>query len=229
MLILTKRWANLPSASKSIYPVIGVHCNKSGLAFPSEETIAVLSGRTPKTVREGIDGLKGSPVGFKVERYVTGRGHRANKYYLTLPPKEKGRTVFFFKAVIEGGNWLHLSSTAQALYPVMKSFVFWDFWEEETEEEDSLEIFANRDHDLSSPDQDVMCEYAGISHRSLYDALESLEEHSLIEKTDPYEGQDTWKVFRLPPQIYKHDYLNEVAGHIIEESDFCKNYPLRRV
>ena len=227
MLILTKRWANLSSASKSIYPVIGVHCDKSGLAFPSEETIAILSGRTPKTVIEGIAGLKESRVGFKVERYVTGRGHRANKYYLSLPPKEKGRTFFFYKAVIEGGNWLHLSPTAQALYPVMKSFVFWDFFEEETEEEDSIEVYANRDYDLSNPDQDVMCEYAGISHRSLYDALESLEEHDLIEKTDPYDGQDTWKVFRLPSKIYKRDYLNEMVSHFQRESGVMQKLPTK--
>ena len=109
----------------------------------------------------------------------------------------------------------------------MKSFVFWDYWEEDSNWEDSLEIYANRDHDLSNPDPDVMCEYAGISHRSLYDALDSLEEHDLIEKTDPYDGQDTWKVFRLPPRSYKRDYLNEMVSHFQRESGVMQKLPTK--
>ncbi len=53
-LVTQKLWANLPKASKSVYPVILVHCNAKGMAFPGQKTIAILSGRTEKTVREGI-------------------------------------------------------------------------------------------------------------------------------------------------------------------------------
>jgi hypothetical protein len=58
-LVRSGKWANLRKASKSVYPVILVHCNARGTAFPGQETIAILSGRTEKTVREGIKGLEG--------------------------------------------------------------------------------------------------------------------------------------------------------------------------
>ena len=57
-------WAALPKPSKGILPVIASHCNETGESFPSEETIAGLSGWTEKKVREGIQGLVGFP-GFQ--------------------------------------------------------------------------------------------------------------------------------------------------------------------
>ena len=57
-LIESKKWAALPKAAKSIFPVIAVHCNAKGECNPSQRKIADLSGRTEKTVSEGIKALK---------------------------------------------------------------------------------------------------------------------------------------------------------------------------
>ena len=113
-------WALLPNSSQSILPIIASHCNESGGSFPSERTLAILSGRSDKTVRGGIQGLSGFP-GFEVNSYITKRGRRAKKFRMTFPPKrEKGRCFFFYKQIIEGGNWLKLKPASQALYPVMR-------------------------------------------------------------------------------------------------------------
>ena len=112
-LVRDQIWARLPLASKAIYPVIGVHTNEHGWAFPSEQTIAILSGISENTVRKGIHGLLEVP-GFEVEKYVTTRGYKANRYFINPPPKRKDTSFFFHKLVVTGGNWMKLRSTAKA-------------------------------------------------------------------------------------------------------------------
>ncbi|MBN1930404.1 MAG: hypothetical protein JW786_02185 [Desulfobacterales bacterium] len=92
------------------------------------------------------------------------------------------------------------------------------------DQEDSLDLYMGREWDLACPDTDVMCEYAGIHQGSLNGALGSLEEHFLIEKTDSFEGQDTWKVFTAPPSYYKRDFMNKKVATRYA----LKNYPLSR-
>ena len=77
--IESMNWARLPKSSKSILPVIGMHCNEKGLSFPGERTIAILAGLTEKTVREGIRGLKGFP-GFEISHFATENGKRAKNF-----------------------------------------------------------------------------------------------------------------------------------------------------
>ena len=36
---------------------------------------------------------------------------------------------FFHKAIIEGGNWSLLTPSSHALYPVLRTFAFWDYYE----------------------------------------------------------------------------------------------------
>jgi hypothetical protein len=206
------------AASKSIYPVIGVHCNPKGVSFPSEETIAILSWRTPKTVRTGIKGLLHYP-GFHVERYVTNRGHRANKYKLDAPPDEKGRSFAFYKCVVTGGNWSQLTPGAHALYPVMMTFSFFDFenyeYLENTEFGDNVQdmiecgYYQRRKYDFCDADIKVMAEFAGIGKSTVVSALISLEQAFLVEKIEPINKNDTWKVFRSPPRRYQTNWLNE--------------------
>jgi hypothetical protein len=93
-LVREKFWANLPPSSKAIYPVIGVHCDAEGLAYPSQNTIAILSGRTANTVREGIKGLEFFP-GFKAKPYVTSTGQRAYRYHIQPPPTKTRSTLLF--------------------------------------------------------------------------------------------------------------------------------------
>ena len=220
MNIKNKKWSRLPKASKSIYPVIVVHCNTKGIAYPSELTLAILSGRTPKTVRAGIAGLMYYP-GFTIERYVTSRGHRALRYVLNIPPNEKGRTFNLYKCIVTGGNWSLLTPGAQALYPVMKTFSFFDGDEYSDREgtEFGYDIqgmieageFQIRKYDFCNADLNILSEYAGIGKKTTINGLEKLEDNFLIKKTDPIDDRDTWKVYRVPPKIFKSDWLNEKA------------------
>jgi hypothetical protein len=218
-LVRTKRWARLPLASKSIFPVIAVHCNKNGVAFPSQETIAILAGCTEKTVRIGIEGLMGFPS-FNVERYTTRTGHRGIKYHINLVEHKKGLTFPFYKCIVDGGNWSLLSQSAQALFLVIKTFAFFDFngYAEHMELDDIDELdffspdnsyFQNREYDFFDAEIDVIAEYSGIGRSTVYTALSSLAEHCLIERTESIRGYDTWKVFRIPPSFYKREWLNK--------------------
>jgi hypothetical protein len=228
MLIKTKRWARLRPASKSIYPVIAVHCDKTGLAFPSQETIAILAGTTVKTVREGVQGLL-DLSGFSVDSKVNSRGHRQKLYKLTICPDEVGRSFALFKSVFEGGNWSQLLPSAHAIYPVVKTFSFFDCGEYDWREESDYGtdcramiedgVFVQRKYDFFNADHDVLAEYAGIGHRTTYDALASLEKHHLIERTDNVDGCVTWKVFRAPPKYYKRDWLNGKIANRYGRSD----------
>lgn len=201
MNVRNKKWARLPQASKSIYPVIAVHCDKEGVAFPGQLTIAILSGRTPKTVRDGISGLIGYP-GFKVNKKITNTGHRAKKYKIDPAPNDRGRSFRFYKCFVYGGNWSQLTPSAQALYPVIQTFSLFDFEEyafyEEEECEDLCHTeyfkdghFKQRKYDFVNAEKDILAEYAGIGISTTYAALESLEEEFLIEKIDPINGHDT--------------------------------------
>jgi hypothetical protein len=218
MLVKTGRWAKLRKASKSVYPVIAVHCDRKGFAFPSQETIAALAGCTPKTVRTGLEGLLGFP-GFKISSRLTERGHRQKLYHFEPCPDEKGRFFALFKHIFEGGHWCQLPPSAHALYPVIKTFAFFD--SEEYCAREDLEYaydcqamiesgeFAERKYDFFNADRDVLAEHAGIGISTTYEALPALEECNLIEPTESIDGYPTWKVFRLPPTYYKRTFLND--------------------
>jgi hypothetical protein len=84
--------------------VIVVHCNAKGKAFPGQRAIAILSGRTEKTVREGIKGLEEFP-GFKAYRVLRGRGRWSYNYKINVTPDEKGRSFALYKYLFECGYW----------------------------------------------------------------------------------------------------------------------------
>jgi DNA-binding transcriptional ArsR family regulator len=209
-LIKNKNWALLPSASKSILPIILGHQDDKGMSFPSEQTISILSGMSDKTVRQGINGLDGFS-GLEISYYTTRRGRRSRKFHVLKPPKKPGRAFPFYKSVFEGGNWLHLLPSAHALYPVMRYFGFFDsdileiFTEFEPSDFD--EAFESRNFDFCEAERDLLAEFAGISKRALYRALASLEECNLIERHP--EDLNGWKVFLHPPKYYLRGYLNE--------------------
>jgi hypothetical protein len=204
-LIENMNWAMLPKSSKAIYPVIASYCNKHGKSFPGEHTIAALSGRTEKVVRQGIDGLTEFP-GFKFEYYTTKRGRRAKRYLLSFPQKEKGRSFPFHKNIIEGGNWSQLKPTAAALYPVMRYFGYYD--QDETDDDSDVFVsFPNRECDFCCAESSILAKYAGIARSSITKALNNLVESSLIAESNP--RVNGWKVFLHPPSYFKRDYLNE--------------------
>lgn len=223
VLVRQKLWANLPKASKSVYPVILVHCNKKGTAFPSQMTIAILSGRTEKTVREGIKGLQGFP-GFKAHKTFSLRGRPSFKYKINITPDEKGRSFALYKCLFESGHWSRLSPCAHSLYIVMKTFAFFDgeFYCQ-LEHSDEYEgynvneliengIYQERKYDFVIANMDHLAECAGInSDRGLHDALDILGKNHLIKPTEPFDGCDTWKIFRKPPIYFPPSMLNDTV------------------
>jgi hypothetical protein len=196
-LIKSIVWRGLPPASKTVFPVIVCHCNKNGIAFPSEGTISALCGRTEKTVRKGINGLDVLP-NLHWERYVTKTGHYSRKFYYTRPnSRERGRCFPFYKWIIESGIWRELKPTAQALYPVMRYFAFFDkhirleFYDIEIRDSRFYEHYINREFDYCDAEKDILAYYAGINENSLSSALDSLEENCLIESISSRD----WKVY----------------------------------
>ncbi|MFH1759867.1 MAG: hypothetical protein ABIA63_02075 [bacterium] len=162
--------------------------------------------------------------GFTIDRYVTGRGHRAIKYKIDIPPDEKGRFFPFYKCVVEGGNWRQLRSGAQALYPVIKTFSF--FNSEEYCDRENLDYgydmremiengdFQKREYDFCDADLKVLAEYSGIGIKTTERALDGLESAHLIKQTDPIGETDTWKVFLTPTHRFKTDWLNKNINKI---------------
>ena len=203
-LIENKNWALLPKASKAIFPVIASFSNKEGETFPKEQTIAILSGNTDKIVRKGIKGLEGFP-GISIENYVTRRGRRSKRYIISKPPKDKGRAFPFYKSIFETGLWLHLKPSAQALYPVMRHFGFFDLERYDKEGEyqvsDFDEVYKDRTYDFCDAEVNVLAEYAGITTRSVYNAFKSLEHEALFRHPN--------EVIIHPQSLYTRPDLNE--------------------
>lgn len=215
-LIEYKNWALLSQASKSIFPVIFSFRNsETRLAFPDQETIATLSGLSEKTVSNGIKGLNGFPNIQQIP-YITRRGRRSIKFEIKVPAKSKGGAFPFMKSVFEGGNWSMLSPSAQALYPVLRYFswfdvdMYIDYENIDTDPCDFNDIYRDRKYDFFDGEYDILSEHAGFHYRSLQSALNSLKEHELIERYDEG-GRQGWKVFLEPARTYKRKFLNEIT------------------
>lgn len=211
-VIENKNWAMLPAASKAIWPVIACHCDKKGSAFPGERRIGILAGRSDKYVRAGISGLKAFP-GFKVEDYNTLHGRRSKKFHIELPPKNNNDCFPFFKFLLDSGAWRELNPSAQALYPVMRYFGFFDldFYNEmendSVEVSDLAELYKNRKFDYCHAEKKTMIEFSGIGERSIYRAICSLTELPLIEQID----YETYRIFLHSKDhlFFKRSYLNQ--------------------
>ena len=213
-LIENMNWALLPKSSRAIFPVIACHANEKGVAFPGEQTIAILSGISNKIVREGIRGLEKFP-GFKWDYYLSKRGKRAKKFKIKLPLNvNRGSAFPFYKFILEAGIWRKLKSSAKALYPVMRYFGFFDInlyaelEDSEICEAEFEEMYPTRKYDFCDADFAIMAEYAGLHRNSLQAALKDLEDNFLIEPLSDY---NEWKVFLRSKNftIWKRDYLNK--------------------
>ena len=200
-------------SSKAVFPVIACHCDKKGVAFPGEEIIAGFCGRREKAVRKGINGLNNFP-NFKWSYSITRRGHRSKRFNVFMPgATEKGRSFIFYRWMIDSGMWGKLKPTAQALYPVMRNFAYFDC--ETCFEVDDIviehnefdEYFKTREADYCNAEEDVLAEYAGISLNSLSVALENLEENLFIERIGKH---NLWKVYLKSKNhlLYKQNYLD---------------------
>jgi len=182
-LIKEKHWASLPLAAKAIFPVIAVHYNKMGECWPSQKTIAELSGYTEKTVREGIKGLLENGFSgmklFKIKK--AGMLWPGVHYQIDSTPIGKKGYFPFHKSLIIGKKWSRLTHSAQALYPAMRCFGYNDGFGPNY-----------RPHDYCDREKKFLAEYAGISTKSIPTALRSLQKMGLII---PVQRQSAWRVF----------------------------------
>jgi len=200
-------WARISPAAKAVLPVIACHCNERGEAFPGEETIAALSGRTPKTVRQGIRDLDGFP-GFTWQHYLTRRGKRGKRFQIEFAPtNEKGRTFFFHRGIIDGGIWCELKPTAQAIYPAMRHFATYEDAYDEAEDPPTEfeERYAARSWELCSAEVGQLAKYAGVNRHIVFEAMQSLKKNFLLEPN----GRGEWKVYIKPTKHWRAAYLNK--------------------
>ncbi|OEU77543.1 MAG: hypothetical protein BA869_10890 [Desulfuromonadales bacterium C00003107] len=214
-LIKDGRWASLPSASKTIFPVIAIYANAKGTAWPSQATIAKFAGCTPKTVREGIAGLKSLP-GFNVKSTINSRGQRRYIYQVPVPPLGRGQDFRFYRVFIDGHNWGQLSPGAKAVYPVIRTFAYFDYLEDylgvladkgllcnleygNFSDEEVKEMYEKRVFDWADPDLDVLEELSGLCSKTVNQALGQLSKMDLIEWDD---NLKLWRCFLRPKWIY---------------------------
>ena len=220
-------------STKSIYPVIGCHTNKDGAAFPSQQTIADLSGCTAKTVREGIQGLLSIPW-VELKNRITTRGTR-QKIYIIKPGDEGTKYFSFYKAILESGIWRELSvqyksKAAHAIYCTCLAYAFFDFdlyAELECLDYDVNEFwqsddFKKRGYDFLSADLDIIAYKAGVDIKTAKKAIQALINTGLLEEILDMERQ-TWKIRRSPNIRYNRDYLNDCLERTQpDETDFMK-------
>jgi hypothetical protein len=201
----------LPHASKAILPVIFSFDNGGkGQSWPSEITIAALSGLSRKIVRKAITELRAFP-GFSYTWKMTQRGRQSKRFNFTLPSKEDNDIFFFHKIILSGGNWRMLKPISKAVYPVLRTFAAWDKEEAEEEEEiignDDEEIredYSRREFEYSEAGPGMIGKHTGISRARVFDALKDLVNCFLIEHSG-----NRLRVYLTPPKYYKRDYLNE--------------------
>ena len=169
-LITSYTWAGLNQSAKAILPVIGVHCNKNGISFPSIKLIAKLAGyKKDSYLYAGINDL------IKNVLMTKEKEGRHNVYFLTdLALWKKGRSFFpvYKEAMILNYAWAKLTSTEKALYVVLG----------EKAKINDPEVLDSSYHAIGNINK--VCnyiKYAGISKPSFYTAYESLRNKGYIE------------------------------------------------
>ena len=70
-------------------------------------------------------------------------------------------------------------------------------------------MFKNRDYDFMDAEENAICQFAGISRKSLPDAFNSLVEHGLIEFEETEDEEKLWKVYTKPTFCYPRDWMNK--------------------
>ncbi|MBZ0256751.1 helix-turn-helix domain-containing protein [bacterium] len=211
-IVTEKVWAKLPSASKTIYPVIGTFANKQGMAFPGVDTIAQVSGVCEKTVRTGVKSLV-LPDHLEIKKKPNKRGHYQFFYTFKSTPESKTGFFGFNKVIVQGQNWSLASQAAHAVYITMRAFdsvnpYLYEEIEEDScfklpKEDDKLIKACSKQYAFCDAEREVLAEYSGINPRCLSSALKSLEEHFLIKCFKSNENDfNGWIVYRTPPGFF---------------------------
>ncbi len=206
-------WRALSLSSKSVYPVIGCHCNAEGKAFPSQQTIGDLAGLTRKTVREGIEGLMALPW-FTISNKINAKGMRTKTYVID---QNKTPMFPFHKSILESGIWRELSTgnnskAAHAVYCVCRAYGFQDAGlYNESENTDFAyadfwaEIYPIRRYDFLQADIDVIAEKAGVSINTAKKAMDALMDLWMLSWDN---GADCYRVLIKPPKYFTREYIN---------------------
>ena len=208
-------WKSWPKATKAIVPVIMKHSNASGHSFPSQTRIAIYSGITEKSVRQGLAGLNNFKD-FGINREINRRGWIRNNYWFKPATRNEKEAIFISHAFFNGGNWALLTPSAKAIYPVLKCFCYWDFdlYQDHEEVAEELseydEIYRNRKYDYLSADHEAIAEFSGVSMKSIPSAFNSLKKHFFMEPIGIIDDRDTWKLLTQPPYIYT-EHMNKQA------------------
>jgi len=115
-LINSYTWAELIKPAKAILPVIGVHANKNGEAWPRRKLISELSGYSNLNfVDKGINDL------IEKNLIIKKKEGRHNIYYLTdLAIWKPGRSYFpiYKMGMILSRRWADLTPSEKSIYPV---------------------------------------------------------------------------------------------------------------
>jgi Helix-turn-helix domain len=206
-------WRDWPKATKATVPVIMKHSNASGYSFPSQTRIAIYSGLTEKSVRQGLNGLQDFQD-FRIKREFNRRGWMKNKYWFRPASINEKGSVFISHAFFNGGNWSLLSQSAKAIYPVLKYFCYWDYELYEEYEEVGLalfyynDVYKGREYDFLNADPEAIAKYSGVNKKSIFSAFQSLENHYFMEPIGVVDGRKTWKLFTQPPFTF-NTYMNK--------------------
>lgn len=207
-------WAELSLTAKSILPVILAHMfNES--CCPGIRQIAALSGTSKSTVTRGVEDLKTLPD-FTVRKTLTRQGRFQNIYSFKRPNMNERNSWFpFHRCIIQGGNWALLSPSAKAVYLTMRYWACYDMFSEQVSKDGSG--FANRAHEKCDALRKVLAECAGVSTRSVSNALKDLAKHGLIQRAQEIEdygeyfepADDVWCVYLRPLHTYERAWLNQ--------------------
>lgn len=207
-------WQGCPTAAQSVFPVLMRFMDEKHYSFPSEDTISRLCGRDPKTVRTGLEYLK--THGIEVEKIWNKKGHCFNRYKMPHWCYEKGKVFPVFHSIFDGGNWRVLSPAGQSLYPVMRCFGHFNYYEDGAEEVFSTRgishgEYIKRIHDVYELDTLSLMLFSGLSKNSVKPGLESLIRVGLLESTkeSTEEGHQILNVFLRPKGHFKLEDLNK--------------------
>lgn len=211
-LIENMNWAMLEKSGKAVFPVIASHANKNGVAYPGEQTIAILAGLSTKHARQGINALQSLPD-VEVVKYRTRRG-KAKRFEFNKGAAGKGDFPFH-KCIMETGMWSQLKPTAKALYPVIR-YLSWfdlDLYRSLSDEEEFMaegrEDYSERRFEFCNAPKGEMAKLAGIHRDSIRAALSNLEENYLL-KQDSLDGELIHIVYLKPNgTFYRRSFLNQ--------------------
>jgi len=194
-LINSGDWAKINLAARVILPVIGVHTNENGVAFPGMVLISELSGyKDPRTVRNGINSLIENGLLSKKKR-KTWRGGRYNVYYLLGNAIcREGRSYFpIYKDVIEEKYWANLVPSEISVLGVMGVKATRNNPEAKDLRELGFPIFG-----MGTVQRKKMIKLSGISESSFDYAIEGLIDKGWINFNEEYEYEDKYEVYLRP-------------------------------